>query len=303
VTPDDRALAALVSVLVDGGTAQPAPVARVRAHFLGPLAYRHGRPEFRSDFAASSIRADQQRATAAEAVEVLAAAGIPVALLKGISYAGWLYADPGERPMSDVDLLVPAAAHPDAVRALARLGYWHPGPSAQRSPRHHAMTLKRRAASVDLHRSPVQRGRLAIDWDALWSRTSPAPWIPGALRLSLVDEVLFHFANLTRHDLIAPLLAYVDAARLLVRLDDRGPLLDRAHSWGFGRALTACLEVVETVVGWRTTRPRWWLPASAEVLQGGLPPRPLQILRKGLLLGNPRQAVAFLGAVLDGFRR
>src|SRR5688572_7740828 len=100
VNPDDAALAALVAVLVDGGEAPAAPVERVRAHGLAPLAHRHGRAELRNDFITSSLRAEQQREIAAEAVAALAAAGVPAALLKGISYAGWLYADPGERPMT-----------------------------------------------------------------------------------------------------------------------------------------------------------------------------------------------------------
>lgn len=291
-----------MAALIAGRAAPSAPCERVRAHGLAALAYAHGRPEFRSDFAASAIRADQQRETAAEAVEVLSP--IPVALLKGISYAGWLYPDPAQRPMSDVDLLVPSGQFERAFARLRRLGYWHAGPGAQRSPRHHALTLKRREASIDLHRSPVQAGRIAIDHAAVWARTAPAAWVPGARRLEPVDETLFHFANLARHDLIAPLQAYVDAARLLAALDPaaRRALADRARAWRFARVLGACVELVEHVAGWRAAPPRWWLPRRAELLRGGLPPRPVQLGRKLLLVEGPRELARYAVAVLDGAR-
>jgi hypothetical protein len=274
----------------------------VRRHGLAPLAYRHGLAEFRADFAAAAIRADQQRAIAAEAVATLAAVGVPAALYKGISYGAWLYADPGERPMTDVDLIVRAGDHPRAVAALQRLGYWHPGPAIQRSPRHHAITLKRRNASLDLHRSPVQHGRLAIDWDAVWARTSDAPWVPGARRLDPIDEVLFHFAHLARQDLIAPLLAFVDGARLLATLDGPGwtTLLSRARAMRFARVLDAAIDLVEHVVGHRDDRSRWWLPSKIEVLQGKLPARLTQIGRKLLLVEGPAELRSYAVSVLDG---
>ena len=302
VTPEDRALAALVAVLVDGGQAPAAPIERVRRHGIAPLAHRHGRAELRNDFITSSLRAEQHRAIAAEAVAALAGASIPAVLLKGISYGAWLYDDPGERPMTDVDLLVPVAAHAEAIQILARLGYRHAGPRAQWSSRHHAITLKRPTGSVDLHRGPVQQGRIAIDLGGVWGRTVEAPWVPGALRLDELDETLFHFANLARHDLIAPLLSFVDAGRLLRRLDGTGwgRLHERASAWRFRRVFSTCLSVVEHVIGWRERRTPRWLPSKAEVLRGGLPPRPVQLARKLLLLEGPRELAALGITVADG---
>lgn len=296
-------LARLVTVLVDGGEAPDVPVEPIRRHGLGPLAFAHGLVACRGDYAMASIRAEQQRAIAAEATAALEQAGIPVALLKGISYAGWLYADPGERPMSDVDLLVPVATHARAVTVLGRLGYWHAGPSVQRSPLHHAITLKRRHGSVDLHRSPTQLGRVEIDLDAVWRRTQPAPWIPGARRLERDDEVLFHFANMARHELAVPLLAYVDAGRLLRVVGEGGrPALQaRAATWRFTRVLDAVLEVVEHVLGWRPQAARWWLPRRDEVLAGTGSARWVQISRKLLLVESPRALLGLGRAVADGW--
>lgn len=298
------ALADLVAALADGRPAPPAPAESVRRHRLAPLAYRAGRSEYRDDFVMSSLRAEQQRAIAAEAVDALVAAGIQVALLKGISYAGWLYADPGERPMTDVDLLVPLIAHDRATEVLGRAGYQHDGIGAQRSSRHHAITLRRGGGSVDLHRSPIQLGRATIDFAGVWSRACPAPWVPGSFRLETVDEILFHVAHLARHELIAPLLAYVDAGRMLRRLDPSGwaTLLERAQAWRFRRVLERCLAVIEHVIGWRPTPGPWWLPRKIEVLRGDVPSRPVQVGRKLMLVEGPGELVRFVASLADGLR-
>lgn len=296
------ALARFLSALFDGRPLEPVPGELLARHRLAPLAYRRGLAAHRADYITSTIRAEQQRAIATEAVAALAVAGIPVALLKGISYAGWLYADPGERPMTDVDLLVPLADHARAVELLGRLDYRHVGPGSQRHPTHHAMTLKRPHASVDLHRSPAQIGRIRIDFDGLWQRTSEAPWVPGARRLDLIDETLCHFANLARHDLIAPMISYVDAGYLLRAL---GPtphraLMARAEQWRFARVLGACVELVNHVLCCRKARPRWWLPSKDELLDARQPARPVQLGRKLLLVEGPSELVHFLGGIAGG---
>ncbi len=297
---DLAALADLATALAadEPATVTP-PLELVRKHGLGPLAYTHGLAAFRNDHVVSSMRADQQRAIAIEAVAALAPRGIPVALLKGISYAGSLYADPGERPMSDVDLLVPRADHPAAVKLLGELGYRHAGPGVQRSPRHHAVTLKRATGgSVDLHRSPTQLGRVAIDEPGVWARSRTSAWIPGALSLDPIDELLFHAVNLARSDLIAPLRAFVDAARLLGRVDP-ATLQARAREWRFARVLGLCLAVVNHVIA-DGPPPGWWLPRKIEILRGARPHRAVQIGRKLLLVEGPRELWALGRAVADG---
>ena len=302
--------AALVAALADD---RPAPaeaagasLAWIRHHGLGPLAYTHGlaRGELRADYALSSIRAEQQRAIAGEAVALLAGAGIDVILLKGISYAGWLYPDPAERPMTDVDLLVRPRDHARAMTLLVGLGYRHAGPAIQRSPRHHALTLKRPHAAIDLHRSPVQRGRIAIPLDDVWARAAPAPWLPGAYRLAEEDELLFHAANLARHDLIVPASSFVDAGRLLGRLDGaaRAHLARTAERWRFGRVLDAVIEAVELACSRRADRTRRWMPTRDELLAGAVPPRPLQLARKLFLIEGPRELAAYGRSVISGWR-
>jgi hypothetical protein len=296
-------LASLLQALAEDRPAAPADPGRVRAHGLAPLAFTHGRSEFRADYALSSIRAEQQREIAREAVDALQNLDVPVILMKGISYAGWLYPDPAERPMSDVDLLVPGELHERAVAQLGKLGYRHEGPAIQRSPRHHAMSMKRPNAAVDLHRGPAQEGRIRIPMAEVRERATLAPWIPGAFRLAELDELLFHVANLARHDLIVPLISFVDAGRMLRRLDGgaRAELRRTATHWRFGRVLDACLDEIEHVCGWRAERSHWWLPRRDEVLSGQRPRRTIQIGRKLFLVEGPRELSAYGRSVVDGW--
>lgn len=273
--------------------------ARVRRHDLGPLAHTHGLPGYRGDHAYAAIHHDRALAVATEGAAALAAARIPVALFKGIAYAGTLYRDPAERPMTDVDLLV----HPrDADRALTtlhRLGYWHAGPAAQRSPRTHAITLKRRDAAIDLHRSPMQLGRAAIPLDEVLARAAPAAHVPGALQLAPLDELLYHLAHMIRSELYVPLLSYVDAARLLARVD-RSAALTLADAWRLGRPARAALAVIDHVLDPAAPPPAWWLPTRAEVAARTLPRRPIQVARKLLLIEGPKELAGFAAAIALG---
>ncbi|MEM9491970.1 MAG: nucleotidyltransferase family protein, partial [Myxococcota bacterium] len=221
-----RSLAALVSHLCRPGRARDGapwsgdcaalPDALVRRHFLTPLAYRAGVSRFRSDFVASSLLAEIRAQTLAEVLAALAESAIPVILLKGIAYARTLYSEPAERPMSDIDLLVPPGAHRRAGEILRRLGYWVAGSNQQRSPLHHAVCYKRRSAAIDLHRSMVQPWRSRIDIAGLWQRSRPAPdRSEPCRRLERVDEVVLHLAHIARHELHVPIINYVDAARML----------------------------------------------------------------------------------------
>ncbi len=298
---DDDALAALCEALVADRPATHVPsAARVRRHDLGPLAHTHGVPGFRSDHAFATIQHDRLHAAAAEACAALHAAGIAVALYKGIAYAGTLYADPAERPMTDVDLLVHPADATRAIDLIQRLGYWHVGPAGQRAPRTHAITLKRRGDAIDLHRSPMQLGRAAIPFADVLARATPSARIPGALRLAPVDELLFHLAHMIRHELYVPLIGFVDVGRMLARLgDDRRAAYARADAWRLGRSVRAALEVVDHVIA-RGPRPRWWLPARAEVLRRTLPARPIQVARKLLLIDGPKEIKGFAASIVEG---
>lgn len=98
-----------------------------------------------------------------EVRDVLAAAGIPMLLLKGLAFAERLYGAVERRPQYDLDLLVRARQRRRAASVIRRMGL--------RRIEHdfHSETFVRGALKVDVHgwlrRAPAYR----IDEDELWA--------------------------------------------------------------------------------------------------------------------------------------
>jgi hypothetical protein len=79
---------------------------------------------------------NHRRLKAANALaEQLAAAGVPVMLVKGLPLALQAYGDLGLRPMGDFDLVVPLAQVQPALQVLAAAG-WHPLPTPLKHSSH-----------------------------------------------------------------------------------------------------------------------------------------------------------------------
>lgn len=290
-----RALRAfLAAILTDepaesvAAAAHTVPAGLVRLHLLSPLAYRAGDGRFRKDYIASSLAAELRRALLEECAGALAQVGVPVAPIKGIAYAGTLYEDPAERPMTDMDLLIPPDAHQEACKALESIGFRRAPVRVQRSPLHHAVAFKRGAAAVDLHRTIVQPHRSRIDLEAVWQRSSAAVDIgPTGRRLDPYDLTLFHLIHMARHELRVTCIGYVDAHRLLATLDCP-VLLDRAREWRLSRAVGAALAMTDALAGEPASLSRV-LPSVDEVLRDELPGRLLQVVRKVSLLEGPAE--------------
>jgi hypothetical protein len=79
-------------------------------------------------------RAGAMRAILAEVIDLLGRADIPVTILKGAHTAAVHFPEPGTRPASDVDVLVPADAFERAGEAFAAAG-WSAGVSQSRPPK------------------------------------------------------------------------------------------------------------------------------------------------------------------------
>jgi len=75
------------------------------------------------------------RATLHRTLDVLRGVGMPATIFKGADAALRLFAEPGLRPMADVDLLVAATDMQAAEAALTRAGYVEVPASRMRSPR------------------------------------------------------------------------------------------------------------------------------------------------------------------------
>jgi hypothetical protein len=137
--------------------------------------------EERRAFTASVIA----RETLRDVARVLSARGIPVMPLKGVLFQLVLYADPAERRLCDVDVLVPERRFPEAIDILMQQGYRpeSAGPSwieaAFESPR---------GLPLDLHRRIFCPRRYRMSTDELFSRAT-------------LDEALLGFPIYIQHPL------------------------------------------------------------------------------------------------------
>lgn len=307
-----RAFAAAVMAGETTGGAD-APATLVAKNHLGPIAYRMGAAGFRGEYAASSIMAARRAAYLAEIGPPLLTRGVRVALIKGIAYAGTLYPDPAERPMHDIDLLVPRLQTPDVMRFMAALQMERVGRVRRRSRYYHAIELRSGDLRIEIHRSIVQHYRTAIRMGDVWRRARPDPAAGGFERLEPVDDLLVCILHIARHELAVPVLNYLDVHRLWHRLDGaaRARLLARASEYRVARAVGAVLSMTDLLATGRAGHPAvrggWLLSSSDEILLGGQPRRARQVGQKLLLNDGVREVLGlglFYATVLvDGWLR
>jgi Uncharacterised nucleotidyltransferase len=112
---------------------------------------------------------------AAEAIAVLADAGIETLVTKGASLALLSYGDVGVRPMDDVDVLVPLERTTEAIEVLSAAGWQpdHADPAAWTRV-HHSLGF----AGPD-------RGEVDLHWFSLWQPASDAPLWAASVPLAL----------------------------------------------------------------------------------------------------------------------
>ncbi|MBI5296406.1 MAG: nucleotidyltransferase family protein [Chloroflexi bacterium] len=106
--------------------------------------------------------------------------GIPAVLLKGGCHALTIYPDPGLRPMSDLDLLVPKSRFLEAVQIVRSLGYVDSEPESLpgiRALLNHEACLVKDTVVVEIHHSLVadKSFTYAVPVDWFWEQTEPLP--------------------------------------------------------------------------------------------------------------------------------
>ena len=124
-------------------------------------------PVFQTDAGPRALHDLVRRMVLREALGALAERGIPVMPLKGALLAYWVYDDPADRRVSDVDLLVPEAAFRGAIDALATRGY-----AASLQIQTHEITLRAREVRmpIDLHRTLFPKLRFRLPTADLFAR-------------------------------------------------------------------------------------------------------------------------------------
>lgn len=131
---------------------------------------------------------------AASAIRALAEAGIRTCLLKGAALAVTAYDEPALRPMSDVDLLVPALDLGRAAEALRRAGWCTPSPlgPAEMAEAHAAAFTNDTRGSIDLHWRSLDAAVAPLGDDSLWAASQPAVFASESSRVPAPADLLLH---------------------------------------------------------------------------------------------------------------
>jgi hypothetical protein len=301
----------VAAVLARTSPTEPPPIELVKRAHLGPLAFRLGVGELRNEYAASLVMAERRAQVIREVASAFGAREVRAALIKGAAYAGTIYPDAAERPMQDVDLLVPRAQLADAVRVMQELGFERVGMARKLSGYYHAIVFARDGLMVELHRSIVQVYRTDLRIGDLWRRARLDPHGSGAWRLDPVDELLVCAVHVARHELAVPVLNYVDVARQWDAFDQqtRESVHARANTYRIARAVAAVLAMTELLRSGRAGTPDLGvgsrvLPSTDDVLLGTRPSRVRQIGQKLYLVQGVRELVGLAyvygGAFLQG---
>jgi len=234
-------------------------------------------------------RAVAQLDLARRAQEILGRAEVRSLPLKGAATAEWLYDSPGDRPMSDVDLLALGAWN-NAVGALQREGF------RVLEAADHAWGLFDPVSGgvLELHHSVCScPGFYATDTAGLWERSRAGA---GQVeRLPSVEDLLVHLSlhAAFQHGLLLTLVQWLDFRRLLERgRPDAGRVAAQAARSGAEAAVAAALSAAQAVVGapvepslrdlsraWHARGLRKWVVALQASPLAMVVPAPSRLLR------------------------
>jgi hypothetical protein len=206
------------------------------------------KPRFRALDALNRRRYELNRAATLELLRVLG----PDAFLfyKGSDYRHRIYDSPEQRSMNDIDLHIPWAQVPSAMRKLEAAGYPRKySYYAAFSPHHYEVSVVVGDVLVEIHRSFSQRVRAAVDYDGLWARRErfERDGISG-YRMSPADVILAHAFHLAKDEYSSDLIRYLDFYLLLQRYEgELDVCVTRAKDWQIERPLFGALHLTATM--------------------------------------------------------
>jgi hypothetical protein len=150
---------------------------------------------------------------------VLGGAGVPTVLLKGAALVLGAYPDPGLRPMSDLDVLVPVDRVRDAVRALGAQGWAPEAPLTAAALRlTHSLPFRRPGhAPLDLHWHVFEECCAPADDESLWAASRPAAVDGVPTRVPAPEDQLLHVAVHGEKWVHVPGIRWIADAVVLVR--------------------------------------------------------------------------------------
>jgi len=183
-----------------------------------------------------------------EATAALRQAGVETLTLKGMALANTVYAEPGLRPMADIDLLVRPDDRAAALATLRALGYRTPGEAADLLGVSRSFAeLVRDGSRIDLHWHAARylrfEGIVEVDHEGLWSRARPLVIAEGRSHMLSPEDLVLHLVlHLTLGSDFARVLWYADIDAVIRRFAselDWVRLAREADRWR-----------IRTLVGW-----------------------------------------------------
>lgn len=134
-------------------------------------------------------------------LEALQACGIPVMVLKGAALVNTVYADPGLRPMVDVDLLVPEVQVHEAQAAVCSLGYrpWGSPEDQEDAEKRHShlpvLVGVGKPIVVEVHRHVVRLDSpLHFNIEGFWQRSREATVAGVRVQVPGTEDFLLHLS-------------------------------------------------------------------------------------------------------------
>ncbi len=261
---------------------------------------------WRQAFQTHSVRSYLMENELLQIVAALQAANVPVMLLKGAALGRLVYGSPAERPVNDLDLLVPAAAVDTArdvligrdylAQGLFWLGRWQRRYRAELPMV--CQAADRRRLLVELHWSLLELPYYIerIPMADIWQSAQPAPGIPGALVPDAATLLLHGCAHqMMHHNRDRRLLWLLDVDRLV-----RGSnvawdvVLARGQRWGLLLTLKLMLEEAVALLA---------TPVPADVLAAlaNHPAEPVERAMWGIGDDRPDRARRRVQATLTAF--
>ena len=223
---------------------------------------RAGRPEQRPLPGALRETLDALRRHAAivqlerdRILAILRRAGLDAVVLKGAGLAQTVYAEAAERPISDLDLLLPPEHIDDAIAALSAEGYRPPESSAvtaaYRAHHFHVRVQRPSELLVELHWGLTQRReRERLDAAAFLAESVAVADEP-PYRVPRAELALLHMVVEQVRDGFSRLLAVVDVDRIVAATPDLNwrYLVAQARAGHIERALALALALSRALLG------------------------------------------------------
>jgi hypothetical protein len=191
-------------------------------------------------------------------VRELAAADIPVIVLKGACLGRFVYRDIAAREMNDLDVLVPRECLQPAAEVLLDRGYKPRKPfsvAADLTFMHHLPTFVKGSMAVEIHWNVTQPGRVyTIDPAELWRRAVAMPIANVATLRLCLEDLLLHLCvhSSYQHQFECGLRPSCDIAALVCRYGDQidwDAVCRRSEQWRWSRGVYVALALSRRLVG------------------------------------------------------